>query len=141
MRNDVPRGAHCRICLGEQFMFAQELPYLRSPGLCRFVVCSNCGTVFDAGSFEQDYRGDSNTRYESADIKFYVEYGAGLEHLAMLLGALDQALQDFDRLVTAPDDVPVEFWPTIYRQIGMAHLRLGQFRRARAWLNKAHSSL
>jgi SAM-dependent methyltransferase len=93
-RETLHSGANCRICQGEQFIFVQEIPYLRSPGLCRFIACVSCGTVFDAGSFEPDYRGDSNTRYEWPDIKFYVEYGAELESLAVLLAALNSAHSD-----------------------------------------------
>jgi SAM-dependent methyltransferase len=93
-RETLHSGANCRICQGEKFIFVQEIPYLRSPGLCRFIACVSCGTVFDAGSFEPDYRGDSNTRYEWPDIKFYVEYSAALEPLAVLLVALNSAHSD-----------------------------------------------
>jgi SAM-dependent methyltransferase len=87
----VDNGTRCRICGNEKFTFIQEVPYLRMPGNCLFYACDECLTVYDTNSLNTDDYTGSNTLYEYADLKFYVEYGAGLENLARLLFFLQGA--------------------------------------------------
>lgn len=83
-------GVSCRICGGTEFIPVHQVPHLRLPLLVQYVACTRCSTVYDAGSYQPDYRGNHNADYEEADIKFYVEYGANLQHLARLLACLNR---------------------------------------------------
>lgn len=74
----------CPIC-GGQLREIIEVPYLRLPGVCRFVGCNACETAFEANVLADKTYTGSNTDYNQSDIKFYVEYAAGIHHFARFL--------------------------------------------------------
>lgn len=94
-------SAICPLCSG-RLELVLAVPYLRLPGMCQFVACQQCETTFDAARlFDPEYIG-SNTQYSASDIKFYVEYVAGIEYFAMLIGILKHVLAHAPQPVQRP---------------------------------------
>lgn len=99
-------GAKCLVCGGAlRHVFA--VPYLRLPGTCQFLACQVCESIFDAARLLDEHYIGSNTQYTQSDIKFYVEYGAGIEHFAMLIGILRHVFSILPAPVTRPQFLDV----------------------------------
>lgn len=86
-----PAGQRCLVC-GGAVRPLLTVPHLRLAGQCQFVACQACQTIFDAARLLDEHYIGSNTAYTPSDIKFYVEYGAGIEHSALLVTLLQHAL-------------------------------------------------
>ncbi len=93
--------ARCLVC-GGRIQPVIAVPYLRLPGICQFVACQECGTTFDAARLFDDQYVGSNAQYTEADIKFYVEYVAGIEYFAMLIGILKHVLANAPVPIATP---------------------------------------
>ena len=99
-------GAKCLVCDGSLRRIL-AVPYLRLPGACQFMACQVCETVFDAARLVDEHYTGSNTQYTPSDVKFYVEYGAGIEHSAMLMAILRHVLSTMPAPIPRPQFLDV----------------------------------